>query len=431
MGVSQYTLELMAKVVADAGKIQKDIDNITSKINTKINLDVSGGTTIADVQKRFENIRNTADKLAQLTATSRDGLGNVNQYSLKYMDEAKNKYNEIWKLEEKVDAEGKKSSEWKLTEQKAIDGILVREKERLKLEKDLEKSKEKQNLLDVKALEGMDASSKKAESFLAKYEFMTPSPQGDKLKQLAEGIKSAASSGNIQQVNKLSREFDVLKGTLSAATGESYNLGKEMGAVIRRTLESAATLGLMYGALNQLRQGVQYIKDLDKELTNVQIATGMTKDETYELASQYNQMASELGTTTIAVSQSATLFLKQGKTVEETGKLIKSSLMLSKLGMLENAQASEYLTTILNGYKISVDEANNVVSKMIAVDNASAASVSGMAEALSKTSSVARDSGVELSNLIAYIATVQTVTGQTGEVVGQAFDKIEALWYNK
>lgn len=429
MGVSQYTLELMAKVVSDAGKIQKDIDSITSKINAKINLDVTGGTTIKDVQQRFENIRNTADKLAQLTATSRDGLGNVNQYSLKYMDEAKNKYNEIWKLEEKVDAAGKKSSEWKLTEQKAIDGILIREKERLKLEKDLEKLKEKNNLLNVKALEGMDASSKKAESFLAKYEFMTPSPQGDKLKQLAVGIKDAASSGNIQQVNKLSREFDVLKGTLSAATGESYNLGKEMGAVIRRTLESAATLGLMYGALNQLRQGVQYIKDLDKELTNVQVVTGMSQESVESLAMGYNDLAKEMGVTTLEVAKGSLEWIRQGKTAEQAAELVKSSMVLSKLGNLDAAQSTEYLTSVMNGFKLEAKDSMGVIDKIIGLDNSFASSAGEISSALQRSSVSAQQAGVSFEELASMITVVSDVSRRAPESIGEAFPAywVEAL----
>ena len=369
MAVSQYTLQLMTKIVADSSKIQKEIDDITKKINAKINLEISGGTTIDDVQRRFRDIQTSADKLAQLTATSRDGLGNVNQYSLRYMDEAKNKYTEIWKLEEKVDAEGKKSSQWKLTEQKAIDGIIQREQKRLQLEKDLEKSKEKQNLLNTKMLEGMDASSKKAEAFLAKYEFMTPSTQGDKLKELAKGIQEAASSGNVQQVNKLSREFDVLKGTLSAATGESYNLGKEMSAVIRRTMESAATLGVIYGAINQFRQGIEYIKDLDKELTNVQVVTGMSEESVQALGMQYNSLAKEMGATTLEVAKGNLEWLRQGKTAQEANELVKSSLVLSKLGNLETAQSTEYLTSTLNGFKLEAEDSMGVIDKIIALDN--------------------------------------------------------------
>ncbi len=369
MAVSQYTLQLMTKIVADSSKIQKEIDDITKKINAKINLEISGGTTIDDVQRRFRDIQTSADKLAQLTATSRDGLGNVNQYSLRYMDEAKNKYTEIWKLEEKVDAEGKKSSQLKLTEQKAIDGIIQREQKRLQLEKDLEKSKEKQNLLNTKMLEGMDASSKKAEAFLAKYEFMTPSTQGDKLKELAKGIQEAASSGNVQQVNKLSREFDVLKGTLSAATGESYNLGKEMSAVIRRTMESAATLGVIYGAINQFRQGIEYIKDLDKELTNVQVVTGMSEESVQALGMQYNSLAKEMGATTLEVAKGNLEWLRQGKTAQEANELVKSSLVLSKLGNLETAQSTEYLTSTLNGFKLEAEDSMGVIDKIIALDN--------------------------------------------------------------
>jgi len=161
---------------------------------------------------------------------------------------------------------------------------------------------------------------------------------------------------------------------VSQAASAQRNLATEMGAVIRRTLESAATLGLMYGALNQVRQGIQYIKDLDKELTNVQVVTGMSQESVESLGMEYNTLAKEMGATTLEVARGSLEFLRQGKTIEETSELVKSSMILSKLGNLEAAQSTEYLTSTLNGFKLEAKDASDIIDKLIVLDNNAATS---------------------------------------------------------
>lgn len=48
--------------------------------------------------------------------------------------------------------------------------------------------------------------------------------------------------------------------------------------------------------------------------------------------------------------------------------------MLSKLGALESAQSTEYLTAILNGFNMEATQAEDVVNKLISVDNVAATS---------------------------------------------------------
>lgn len=204
--------------------------------------------------------------------------------------------------------------------------------------------------------------------------------KGNEITKVAQTYRD--SRGNMVKTNtsfivsedgvskKLQGTTELLKDTTRAASSFSA----EMGAVIRRTLESAATLGLMYGALNQLRQGIQYIKDLDKELTNVQVVTGMSQESVEDLAMGYNGLAKEMGVTTLEVAKGSLEWLRQGKTAEEASELVKSSMILSKLGNLEAAQSTEYLTSTLNGFKLEAKDASDIIDKLIVLDNNAATS---------------------------------------------------------
>lgn len=155
---------------------------------------------------------------------------------------------------------------------------------------------------------------------------------------------------------------------IKRTTVSTEKYGSAMMGVIKNTIQYATSIGLVYGALNQLSQGIEYISQLNKEMTNIQLLQtdgAKTDEQIASLALRYNSLAKELGATTLEVAKGSTEWLRQGKTIEQTQTLLRSSLMASKLGALESAQATEYLTAILNGFQMEASESIGVVDKLI------------------------------------------------------------------
>lgn len=93
---------------------------------------------------------------------------------------------------------------------------------------------------------------------------------------------------------------------------------------------------------------------------------------------------------------------------------------MSRVGQLESAQATEYLTSTLNGYKIAAENAMRVVDMMAQVDVKSASSVGDLAEAMQRSANSANNAGVSLESLIGYIATIREVTQKSAATVGES-----------
>ena len=93
--------------------------------------------------------------------------------------------------------------------------------------------------------------------------------------------------------------------------------------------------------------------------------------------------------------------------------------MLSKLGDLEAADATKYLTSTLNGYKMEAEDATSVVDKLVAVDNVAATSVRELATALQYSAAIASETGVSFEQLVSYIGVVSETTRQNAESIGQ------------
>ena len=212
-----------------------------------------------------------------------------------------------------------------------------------------------------------------------------------------------------QEAAKLSQKtfVDGLKDGLNMFTG--YQLG--LRAV-------QATVQLLVRAFND---AIETIKELNGYMTEVQMVAMTSNEETAELADSYSKLAKQLGATTKDIAEGSVEWLRQGKTLEEVESLMEATMTMSKVGAISAADATEYLTSTLNGYKMSAQDAMSIVDKMSAVDLAAATSVEELALALQKTANMARTTGVELDEIIGMIATVSEVTRQAPEIIGTSF----------
>ncbi len=222
---------------------------------------------------------------------------------------------------------------------------------------------------------------------------------------------------------------------VKTAIAESNTKGKEQLTLVDKLKSSFKdyfnnfmSYGLVNNAMNAMttaiRQSIDTVIELNTAMTDVQMVTGESAEQTAELAHQYSQMAKELGATTTEVANGAAEWLRQGKSVAETNQLLESSMILSKVGAIESSQATELLTSTLNGYKKEANEAMHVVDAMAAVDLAAATSVEELAVALQSTANMARVNGVGFEQLLGMVGAVSEASRRSASVVGNSFKTI-------
>lgn len=228
-------------------------------------------------------------------------------------------------------------------------------------------------------------------------------------------------SGTDKTTQKIQRLANEAKNTQSAFDKLKNTIGRVFSG---KSLAFTAYLT----AMNEIRKAANgakaEIKDLDQSITDLSVAMGQGRSAASDYLKQLNQQAQSIGATTKEVADSADSWLRQGKSAKEAGKLVYDSMMLSKLGQIQSADASKYLTSALNGYKKSASEAIDVVDKLTAVDMQSASDAGGLAESMSKTASAADMAGVSMDKLIGMIATVKEVTQDSDESVGNMFKSV-------
>jgi TP901 family phage tail tape measure protein len=98
--------------------------------------------------------------------------------------------------------------------------------------------------------------------------------------------------------------------------------------------------------------------------------------------------------------------------------------MMAKLANMDQAQSTEYLTSIMAGYKLEIEDLMPTIDKMVALDNAYATSVAEIAEAMKRSSNVARISGVDLNELAGIITITSAKTRKSAETIGESWKTI-------
>lgn len=232
-------------------------------------------------------------------------------------------------------------------------------------------------------------------------------------------LDALATSGDPHNLDELTARFAQLQQKVRETGADVQTFGQKLSKTFGSQLRYMLTSMVYMKALQFLRDLYNNVVELDKAMTDLQIASGKTREEIKALTKTYSALAQQLGATTLEVAQGADTWLRQGYAAEEANTLIRNSTMLSKLGQMEAAEASTALTSAMKGYKVSVEESIGVVDKLTAVDMEAAASAGDIATAMAETAASADIAGVSMDKLIGYIATVKEVTQDGAESVGK------------
>ena len=168
------------------------------------------------------------------------------------------------------------------------------------------------------------------------------------------------------------------------------------------------------------------ITDLDKSLTEQAMVTGKTRKEVYGLLASYQDLAIQTGATTKEVSATVTEFIRQGKDTQEAMQLAEAAISAAKVAAINTSDSINYLTTALNGFQLSANQAMEVSDKFAAVSANAATSYEEIAIALSKVASQASLAGMSIDYTTALLAKGLETTREAPETIGTALKTVIA-----
>ena len=208
---------------------------------------------------------------------------------------------------------------------------------------------------------------------------------------------------------------------LSATTQKMWNT---IGNTVRWGIVSMAFQGM----LTEVHQAATYIKDLDKSLTDIMMVTDNRRDQMKDFASYANEAARALGSTTVAYTDATTIFAQQGFSLDESKDYAGLSIKLANASGQSTKETSNQITAYMNAYGLdkNMENLTSALDSWAEVANISAADVKELATASQKSASTAATVGVSTDQLNASIATIESVTKDAPENIGNSLKTIYA-----
>lgn len=245
---------------------------------------------------------------------------------------------------------------------------------------------------------------------------------GASLKELEHQYRNAKT---VEDKNGIENEFSTLKSRISAEglTGKSGL--DEAKRAFKQIGQFAMTYGLIQNTVMQIpSQMISAVKDYDSAMTNMQMATGISNNQAQELMNTYSDMGKQLKVTGVDVATSATEWMKQGKTIEESNKLAQDSIVLSKIGDLSSDDATRTITAAMKSYDLNESQVMDFVDQISAIDMASGTDVGGLANAFNEVAANANQAGISTKQLLSYAAVIGETTQEGMSSVGTSLNAI-------
>lgn len=206
---------------------------------------------------------------------------------------------------------------------------------------------------EAQAIENLSAQAQigqnRVKSFGNELKTSAKNEYADRIKNISEAfekVKTSSDPKDLQKANLTFREFQTEMKSMGLV-GDSV-LSK-LGKNIKQFWSFMGSATLSMAAINAVRGVISTVVSLDTVLTDLRIATGITMKQSTQMMSEYIKMAKELGATPTEVANASLSWLKQGKTAQQAAELTKSSMVLSKVGAIESADATKYLTAVMKG----------------------------------------------------------------------------------
>nr|DAL75210.1 MAG TPA: minor tail protein [Caudoviricetes sp.] len=251
---------------------------------------------------------------------------------------------------------------------------------------------------------------------------------GEALEELARKQKAATSKSELADYTK---QVNALKSEASARGMTGLSATEEF----KRAFSQISQFAGIYNVLENVvvdggRAMAQAVLQVDDAMVDLQMATGVSQQRAAELMSTYADLGAELKATMVDVSASATEWLKQGKSIEESQKLARDSIVLSKIGDLSSENSTKTITAAMKSYDMAESEVMNFVDEISAIDMASATDVGGLATAFNEVAANAKQAGVNTKQLLSYAAVIGETTQEGMASVGTSLNAIFARMGN-
>jgi TP901 family phage tail tape measure protein len=165
-----------------------------------------------------------------------------------------------------------------------------------------------------------------------------------------------------------------------------------------------------FQSFNFLKDGISYVNELNKSLTEISIVTYQSQQQVAALGEQYNKLAQNLGVTTDELASTAAELYRQGLSADQVTSRMKIITEYAKISSLDTKSASEIMTAAINSMGVSASRAADVWSYL---GDATATGADEIGKAMQKVGGTAGALKIPFEEVSSWIAVVSSRTRES------------------
>lgn len=428
-------VDTIVKKTKEAQKEMKQLQDVTGK---SLNIG-DGSKSFEELQNRLNKIRSTVDSLAKISFTTNE-KGGIDKAVITYTDKLNKVVTETmgWK---KITNEAEKTVTRTFTTLGTKVGENITQFQ--KLEATVESTKAKlQNQLNVAKALGMDESvintlqtklnglntnnfNQQINLIKKNFQDLGVSSSGNinKLQNTINNIKNQLGSmsksklelvkdTDISKLNEAKNQLRNLESlmnqmksgkfidgqVISSEINKAKNSMQELNSVIRQASDTGSQFktimgnlssyaiggSALYFGLNELRNGLASIKDVDTAMRDLKrVADDVSETTLDNFIGKANAMGKALGSTTEEVIDATTVWKQMGYSFEDASQfLAKQSIILGNVGDMSSSDSTNSLVSTLKAFKLEAKDTERIVDSLNEAGNKFAITTGDLAEGL-------------------------------------------------
>lgn len=235
----------------------------------------------------------------------------------------------------------------------------------------------------------------------------------------------------------LEKSANNLKGTVSGATTQVTSFAQSFSRI-------AGSMGIfitlqqtMRRLFEQFKEGVEYVRYLDKAFTDISITMDMTKSQFDGMTDQVQQMAVQLGTSSKAVMDVVKTYANAQSNIDEVMQKTQPSVILSNLSGMDTSTVTKAVNATLNAFDMLKGGENDVIEQTTRVSDVIVSvsrnmqydfndGIVQLIDGVKTAGNVAESAGVSFESYVARMGTLIETTGKSGSELANAYKMIIA-----
>lgn len=232
---------------------------------------------------------------------------------------------------------------------------------------------------------------------------------------------------SMQQLRTLQRDIDLgwqqIGSSVRSSSSHVLSFGEAFQtAMVKFPIWMMASTAF-FQSLNFFRDGITYVNELNKALTEISIVTGQSQAEVEQLGKEYQQLAYNMGVLTEEIAKATVEFYRQGLSQEQVMDRVSTATQYAKISALDFKRSAEILTATVNSMGVDITRASDVFSYL---GDATATGADEIGIAFQRVGGTAGAVNVEFEKAASWIAVLSSRTREGAATIGNSIKSILA-----